>query len=1808
MKKKNKNKYIPFKKTIIPVVSILMVIVAALIVVYTLDLKKFNKGREIYDNEYMIHVMYLIMDKDAVPSDITMDKTFSYDPKVGIQGMLGTSNSMVPLTKKGDYLYVDLDKFTNPSLLKNETDYVFTNYNLNGEIIDGCEYDKKTNSIKVPASYFAENKFHPIQLEIQTLLSKDDFYNMETVVNVKKFLTKKVVFKNSSIAKDPTFKISGFGSKKLTKDNVHIYMNNMKTELDDNMYNIYDDNEIVLLFPPAQINKLDIKIDFSLTSVFAREYVSDPNDFVAIKVDGPLNIPNSGNFSLTGPEYGSNTTYKQVKYCGNFSNDGCLSDGSWSPSSASWSYTYADYPSSYYRFDTSSWDVMYNFSVGLDSLIINTSKVADSNAHVESVSGYPDRIAFYCLNHNYSYSSNSGAEEMDFHYDVIARTPNSISIHYYSTNYYHSQDAQAYLRFEWDNVAGGLKVRKTDEFGTPIKGLNIYAIPASGGTAVGPVATDADGYAVFSTLDVGTKYKFYEDCSSTIEYNGHTGTTLETEGINCTYPSTNPYGGSDGNGFTPVSDYDTNNAAIVTFDNIKYRYCAVANKTKGAWTRAESNVTMQLTLPANVCKNYPSGTTINKTTDSNGNVVFTGIGYCDTRNGTARIGVTDQLHSVSVIGENPRNITLVRSQIKVTKDGGITYRGKTYAKDSIVVMSESDFNTYSANGQVTEVCPETSKISINDEDYMLLWKKVNNSIKTNNNATIMPNISFTVKNKTTNAGIRALSSKVSYTDANNTTKTCYVYTTDTGSGTTDQFTTDSNGEVCIVNLPKEEVYTVTEVSSNVYNNEAIDVTAKNRFEFNNTTTYNNYEYVIDWTKKEYKNNKTSNSDGNLANAEFNVKDANNNLVKTKPTKETVFDKNGVSKSCYVIDLVTASNNTNTVFKSDNSGYTCIIGLTNGVTYTIEETKPSTYYAYANNKTFTEQSKLLFNTNTTANVKQCPTEVKITKSTTELSNASNDYKKLVYEELQKLTFNVLDSNDNVLSFIYNSTTGHYEYVNAVNELTGSTQTGSTAVRLLNGVNVSTANISSLNLDMIINYLPVGTYKLREVSSVTCDSTSNNSSNGSNCTCENNSSNPGSSTTEEASCSNMGYGKISDITFTVTVNNNGDLSTCDKTDNSVKVSIINKPTVAKFTKKDFYGYYNDVDEVNFENDEEVEAFDNITFRVRKQSTINSSGVTSTDNNNYEWFYKTANGEYRLDVLHKCSTEGQVVGGYTCTKNLHTNGGDMKFTHLCKCETYVIEEYEVPDGTVFILPKANNNTCEAGYIIVNKNGKTECHPGKTIKVCDCDNDDPESSPPVIIEDLPTKQVFIKKDLKYNTIITDQRTTFELFLTNEDAANNGRTCNPYDSASKTRDCIQIYFSERTVLSDETDGSYSYRMLSNQSANNKVKELHVDPNTGKLILRYLPAYIDREYVLYETKAPKGYNNPSGEKSVTRFKVVNDTIDVHVSDVPNRPSKVIIGKYDRKTGELIPGVKFKVYKVNNYDENLTAMMQSKSNALEFKTIRDGSYEAREVYDTNLITTCTDREGSPCSSLGLVNDNYENTLDGQFENSITIKEGQALIQYLDSDSYYVIEEVEAPAGYKLPDRESDRWTLFYVPESEEVTKETKIYNTETFFTFYKFDEYNNLIDGAKFKLQKLNDDKIYEDLAVEDVSTEETKIYKVSTSSDNYEITTLNGEATIYRLTEGQYRVIEIEAPAGYELPNKTYNVVTFLVDKQGHTYGSNIIANKKKTKKIDVIPYAEAELVVNIQTGRVVVKYGLIITGILGLISLLIFIRKKVSK
>jgi len=482
-----------------------------------------------------------------------------------------------------------------------------------------------------------------------------------------------------------------------------------------------------------------------------------------------------------------------------------------------------------------------------------------------------------------------------------------------------------------------------------------------------------------------------------------------------------------------------------------------------------------------------------------------------------------------------------------------------------------------------------------------------------------------------------------------------------------------------------------------------------------------------------------------------------------------------------------------------------------------------------------------------------------------------------------------------------------------------------------------------------------------------------------------------------------------------------------------------------------------------------------------------------------------------------------------------------------------------------------------------------------------------------------------KYNYLIPDETTTFEVYRCPE-----GQTCHPSDYSSvEARQAAGIelvVFNPRKTIktiinglvrNDEEDpGIEVYKMVSfsdkqnmskcegNNTNNCYVTEVH--PYNGKLVFRYLAAGYN--YVLLETVAPKNYLLPDGEQAETAFTVRKDTVDVDYIDVPNQPTGIIIRKYDEE-GRLLGGAKFRVKQVTNYNPNKKAQDQE-AVELKFKTIKQGVYEYRPVLDSNLVITCEGRECSNTDSFSYDRDwsNFDTLITSSGEKvKDVLKEGTAIIQYLEYDNYYVIEEVEAPKGYSLPEREDDRFTLIHIGKNTTIIEDTemKFVNYPSLYTFYKFDEYNNLLDGAKFKLQKLNDNKSYVTLNVSKVEGEDS-LYKVDPESSNDIIETTGGKASVYYLEEGQYRIVEVEAPAGKELPKKTINVATFFVDKEGKVFGENIITNKAPTEKKYVKPEAKASLIINIQTGQSVVKYGLIIAVLIAAITgLMIFMKKR---
>lgn len=171
------------------------------------------------------------------------------------------------------------------------------------------------------------------------------------------------------------------------------------------------------------------------------------------------------------------------------------------------------------------------------------------------------------------------------------------------------------------------------------------------------------------------------------------------------------------------------------------------------------------------------------------------------------------------------------------------------------------------------------------------------------------------------------------------------------------------------------------------------------------------------------------------------------------------------------------------------------------------------------------------------------------------------------------------------------------------------------------------------------------------------------------------------------------------------------------------------------------------------------------------------------------------------------------------------------------------------------------------------------------------------------------------------------------------------------------------------------------------------------------------------------------------------------------------------------------------------------------------------------------------------------------------------------------------------------------------------NTQGEFCFYKMDEDGNYINDGKFKIQSY-DEKTgkYNDVALNYDSND--KMYSIDEQgkSDLYVFSPIENGETCFKdvKTKGKYRVVEIEAPAGFKLSSASESKAEFTVNSDGYILGNTTIINKKD--ETGEGSESQAELIINISTGQTVVKYGLIISVIAAAIIGLLILNKKMSK
>ncbi len=1831
------------KKRIILLISICF----SFIFIYLLvDSYKFNSDKNTKEDNKKFHITYLLIDYDKTNNSENFSNYDSNDKRTLFIGQTWDN-----VKKDGKYYVAKLNNI-NPVVFENISNYIFALNDVYGNVIDDLKFDKNKKVVYIPKKYFEDKKYSeyndcPVKMGIISRVTKDEYKNLKVDKMVSKFINHKNTVLLNNYDQETKISIFKYGiGRNVTKKDLKIYLNGDNKVLSNDYYNFdATSGTITIDMSPIYISKIDVKI--KKTALLKTSFL---NIFYPKKVSAASSTANIvGTFSVTGDtdkislEDFKNHTFatRTVPYmygsaiqkypdsgwknatviCGgkvgegdngfecksgynSFENISSMTGLKTAIKKAFQSMAYGaadaasakDYP-----------DFILKISGFEDKTITKTKKEGNTTYQAKLELSDIDKkwVRMYCSDPSTgeSFSGNNPSDGYKMQFSVYAISEKYLTLAISKAETAGGQMASGYIRFK-NEPAAKLQVKKyeysVDESGKLVSNelkksgiiFKLYPSMKSDGSActgkmIDMQKTNKNGVATFTGLEenetycIAETYHEYTD-NSTISSKQYIRANDITE---TTFTSVTPEpGDTSTNAGTSISC--KTDGKKCQYYNIGVKYCVIVDK------KDLNNTTTQF-KNVQLCTNVGGS---QKCFSNSGNqILLTGFNFEDIYTSYKKSSPDKK---ISITEQNVTTNTSDQEYFATLRDSDGTVLQEIPSSKAIAMTLSKNGNTY------TWSCPtsSTKQPVYNIKKYQCL--KVKKVDKDNPNR-ILSGAKFKL---TCNNG--ATDTKTTGADG---IATLYAGTKKIGQNT-----------ICSV----EEIEPPTGYglpSPSVHNNLGVSILSENEAakyygqsdaqvanavsSWCPATVTDNFIYddtslKINWYKVlEDGTTKLKTNDTDMA-AQFKVTKGGTTIYHKAGKVATQNSDTGVSdtRNCYEYSA-TSTGAGSDIFEADADGQVCVRGVPEG-TYRVTETRPGQYHTFDPNKASIDVAtvadfKPMDDTNKFINI---PTGFEFTKKVKQVDGGDGEDKivingeeksliQLTTEELKKLDFEIYEADqsnnpkENPLQFVLEN--GVYNYVD--DTVMDKKQGTPTTILHLND-----------ERKIRVDHLAWGkTYVIREVQSKVCDSSKS-----------------------EEDCIGYYYPNYSQQTssFTITTcsNPSSNAVSCP-TRGYITQQLTNTPTEIEFTKKDYY-HYNDQEDVidkdreedetdssvEFENAKERSDFDRIVFKLKDSN--NRYLTLKFVKNHGNCLTEDSYSEYR----YVYSSEQEQSGG----SELHTCGGHMKITNLCRGNNYTVEEISVPEDSVYVKENTESTPTEVQY-------KIPCTDGSEVT---------QESTTKKIEDKPTRVRFEKRDSKYNYLIPDETTTFEVYRCPKDSSE----CHPGDynteEERKKAGMELVKFYPRAVITnDEEDqkdaeglaGVEVYRAMSDSDADKGIKyETSLHPYHGILVLRYLQS--GYTYSLLETIAPKNYTLPEGRNAETSFTVINTTVDVEEKDVPNKPTSLLIKKYS-DNGNLLSGAQFRIYEKNKCNPNLTAKAQLKEGAtlMKLKTIRDGVYESRPVADTDTITTCADTEFGKCSDISvneLTKLTYTDYLDtwADFDDGSTktengekieLQEGEALIQYLEYDRCYIVEETKAPKGYSLPKDEEDRYTMVTIEKNSEYAHSTykTLVNTPTPFKFYKYDEFNQLIDGAEFKLQKLDDNKKYYDITVTREEKDDEVYYKVDENTDNVTITTKNGSATVYYLEAGQYRILETKPAPGKEL-SKNPNIATFFVDDSGNVYGNAIIVNKGKTERIEVKNTASAELVVNIQTGQLVLRYGLIISILIASIAGLILLRKKMDK
>ena len=244
---------------------------------------------------------------------------------------------------------------------------------------------------------------------------------------------------------------------------------------------------------------------------------------------------------------------------------------------------------------------------------------------------------------------------------------------------------------------------------------------------------------------------------------------------------------------------------------------------------------------------------------------------------------------------------------------------------------------------------------------------------------------------------------------------------------------------------------------------------------------------------------------------------------------------------------------------------------------------------------------------------------------------------------------------------------------------------------------------------------------------------------------------------------------------------------------------------------------------------------------------------------------------------------------------------------------------------------------------------------------------------------------------------------------------------------------------------------------------------------------------------------------------------------------------------------------------------------------------------------------------------ENQSTGDNTIYVTNSTGYIEIENLPVGTYY-FREIETIGNYVLPEGEAaytkaviDMTKTGQTINGSKTMNTIVISNSLATFNFYKVDEEGNYLTTGKFKLQRYDNEKNrYVDIKLIQVENDGTydenaDLFKES-KDGKIQFGLTNGIATFIDMKPStKYRIVETVAPDGY-VKQPVSDTANVTLDEFGNASGLLVLTNQKVLKEDG---QAQAELVVNIQTGQTKVKYAVLIGGIILIIGALVFIQRN---